>query len=196
MTAADAPDASGPPEFDLPDRLVGERVTLRSWTPEDAPALVELVLDNIDHLKPWMSWADRESQTVDQALERLKQQQLDKRNAVYGIFFDGSPIGGCGLHSRIAPDGLEIGYWLSRHFLGRGFVTDAARLLTDAAFSLPHVTHVEIHHDEANERSGAVPKRLLFELVSKTKDAPDASGNQRTSCIWRTRREAWETADS
>ncbi len=63
--------------------------------------------------------------------------------------------------------GLEIGYWIHPAFIGRGLATAAARLVTEAAFSVPGIDRVEIHHDRANEISGAIPRKLGFTLSAR-----------------------------
>lgn len=60
-----------------------------------------------------------------------------------GIFRDGAAVGSCGLHRRVGPGGLEIGYWIHPAVLRRGLATEAARLLTDAAFSVPGIDRVD-----------------------------------------------------
>jgi ribosomal-protein-serine acetyltransferase len=84
-------------------------------------------------------------------------------------------VGSCALMRRIGAGGLEIGYWIHPDWTGRGLVTMATAALTREAFRLPGTTHVEVHHDEANKASGAVPQRLGFTVVSRTEDAERVS---------------------
>ena len=44
----------------------------------------------------------------------------------------------------------------------QGYAVETAHALTAAAFDVPEVERVEIHHDEANVRSCAVPRSLGF----------------------------------
>jgi RimJ/RimL family protein N-acetyltransferase len=113
-------------------------------------------------------------------------------DVVMGVFVDGSVAGGCGLHHRIGPGGLEIGYWTRASFLRTGVATSAARLLTNAAFARAGVTHVEIHHDKANAASAGVPRKLGFQLVREVRDTPEAPAEVGLSCEWRLTREAWD----
>ena len=53
---------------------------------------------------------------------------------------------------------LEIGYWVHVDHLQKGYATEMARILTSAAFTVPGIERVEIHHDKANTRSGAIPR--------------------------------------
>ena len=69
-----------------------------------------------------------------------------------------------GLHGRIGPGALEIGYWVGEGHTGRGLATAGARALAEAALALPGVGRVEIHCDEANTASAAVPRKLGFRL--------------------------------
>jgi RimJ/RimL family protein N-acetyltransferase len=49
-------------------------------------------------------------------------------------------------------------------FTGRGYATACARALTQAGLALCDVVRVEIHTDEANAISAAVPRRLGYRL--------------------------------
>jgi ribosomal-protein-serine acetyltransferase len=63
----------------------------------------------------------------------------------------------------------------------QGIATRAVRALTDAAFGLSWVAHVEIHHDEANVASGAIPARLGFRRVDgalRERSAPAEVGRE------------------
>ena len=99
--------------------------------------------------------------------------------------------GGCGLHRRIAHDGLELGYWIHPHFTRRGLATGAARLLTDAALMLSGITHVEIHHDKANVASAGVPRNLGFRLLGEVPREIEAPGEIGVECRWRMDRARW-----
>ena len=110
-----------------------------------------------------------------------------------GVFVDGAVAGGCGLHRRIGSGGLEIGYWTARRFLRQGIATTAAGLLTDAAFSDPAITRVEIHHDQANHASAGVPRRLGFRLARQRVDEIQAPGESGISCEWQITRQQWDT---
>ena len=83
-------------------------------------------------------------------------------------------LGSVGLMRRVGPGGLEIGYWVHSGHTRRGIAKLAAAALTDAAFGLPWVDHVEIHHDKENLASGAVPAGLGFQMVRRS-----------TSRLWR-----------
>jgi len=141
-----------------------------------------------------MDWIDQEPQTVEQRrrmLVRWEQEWLGGGDALYGVFVDdGAVAGGCGLHHRGGPGTLEIGYWLHPGFLGRGIMTRAARLLTDAAFAIPGIEHVEIHHDRANTASRGIPERLGYELVEERTD-PQVAPATGVDCVWRVPRSAW-----
>ncbi|MEZ0093733.1 GNAT family N-acetyltransferase [Streptacidiphilus sp. EB129] len=152
--------------------LLHEQVELRRWRVEDVDVLDRIVVESLAHLRPWMPWAAEHSR--DSALQYLVAAQdewEDGRAFNYAIVSDGRPVGSASLVRRIGPGGLEIGYWLHPGWTGRGLVTMAVAALTRAAFELPGVTHVEIHHDEANKASGAVPQRLGYTVVSRTPDA-------------------------
>jgi hypothetical protein len=59
-------------------------------------------------------------------------------------------------------------------YVGRGLGTSVAHLLTDASFSVPGITHLEIHTDKANSASSAIPRGLGFRFLDETPDEPTA----------------------
>ena len=112
-------------------------------------------------------------------------------DVVLGIFVDDQVAGGCGLHRRLGPSGLELGYWVHRSYVGRGLATTVARLLTDAAFCVAGITHVEIHTDKANVASSAIARRLGFGFLGETPIEPKAPSEIGIECRWRMDRAAW-----
>jgi RimJ/RimL family protein N-acetyltransferase len=90
----------------------------------------------------------------------------------------------CGLHRLVDPGGIELGYWLTEVAVGHGHITAAAQALTIAALALPGVDRVEIHCDEANIRSQAVPWRLGYRLDRIETDDITAPAEIGRSMIW------------
>jgi len=140
---------------------------VRCWEPRDAPALKEAVDSSLDHLLPWMRWAAREPQPLEEKVELLRRLrgQFDLgEDFVYGLFSrdEDVAVGGSGLHRRIGENGLEIGYWLRANRVGEGLVTESTAALTRVAFEVCGVDRVAIHVDPENERSALIPRRLGF----------------------------------
>jgi RimJ/RimL family protein N-acetyltransferase len=141
-------------------------ITLRRWRQVDAESMLRAVTESKDHLSPWMPWAEGYSHaSATEFLAATEREWLAGTAYNYAIIVDGVVAGGCGLHSRIGPGGLEIGYWVHHAYLRRGVATAAAGALTEQALLLPGIDRVEIHHNPRNVASGGVPRRLGFALV-------------------------------
>jgi len=172
-----------------PKRIDLGDVVLRRYTPEDAAMLAAVARANLDHLAPWMTWATVES-TTEEAMARFIAESSARidggTEGGWGIFDrDGNLLGGCGLHDRIGPGAIEIGYWLAADATGRGVMTRVAGALTDLALSHGGITRVEIHCDEANARSAAVPRRLGYRLDRVIdSDRPQAPADTARDMIW------------
>ncbi|MCB9685466.1 MAG: GNAT family N-acetyltransferase [Alphaproteobacteria bacterium] len=169
-------------------RIETDRLVLRPWEQADVPDLLALQRENQEHLAPTMPWA-RTLPTLDELLGTVRsflRSFLEADDLVYGIFLpDGTPIGGTGLHPRIGPDGLEIGYWISKRHEGLGLVTEAAGALTRLALEVHRKQVVEIHCDPRNTRSAAIPARLGYTHVGTLPGRTrDALGRPRETMIW------------
>lgn len=168
---------------------------LRRWRRADAEILARAVTESADHLRPWMGFMAHEPQTLAQRRAMLAEREGEWRaggDVMLGIFVADAVAGSCGLHRRLGPTALEIGYWVHLAFTRRGLATTVARLLTGAALSLPEIAHVEIHTDKANTASAGVPRRLGYRLVAETPDGRRAPAEVGIECVWRMDRDGWE----
>ncbi|GAA1356073.1 GNAT family N-acetyltransferase [Streptomyces beijiangensis] len=168
--------------------LTFDQVELRRWRASDLGTLDRVVVESLAHLRPWMPWAaSYDSDTTAGYLDRAEKDWESGEAYNYAITTAGSVIGSCSLMRRIGPGGLEIGYWLHPGWTGRGLVTMAARALLRQGFELAETDRIEIHHDEANQASGAVPRRLGFTEVERllVPEGPATSGDSGIDVIWR-----------
>lgn len=143
------------------------RLLLRCWNPQDAPLLVQAIAENVDHLRPWMPWAEQEPESIEAKCDRLRKfrSEFDRGESfAYGIFTTDATtiLGSTGLHARVGVGGLEIGYWIHRDHGRQGYATEAAGALTRIAFEVHGADRVEIHCDPENQRSAAVAKKLGY----------------------------------
>ncbi|GAA5199211.1 GNAT family N-acetyltransferase [Rugosimonospora acidiphila] len=169
------------------DRLEHDGVRLRRWHTEDGDELLRVVSESVDHLTPWMAWAEGYDRTrTTEFLARCDTDWQDGTAYNYAILDSGGAIAGsCGLMSRVGPGGLEVGYWLHPGHTGRGMVTRAAAALTAEAFRIG-ADRVEIVTDAANQRSAAVARRLGFvEVARNPAEPPTSPARQGVNIVWR-----------
>jgi ribosomal-protein-serine acetyltransferase len=171
-------------------------VELRHWRVEDADAQGRAIEESLDHLRPWMAWADEWPKPPEARRALIREWEAGRRaggDELLAVWLGDEIVGSCGLHRRIGPGGAEIGYWIHAAHLRRGLATEVARQLCERAFADAAIDRVEIHHDRANVASGGVPAKLGFELVSETPRAPQAPAEEGVERVWRLSREAWTT---
>lgn len=150
-----------------PYRIETPRLVIRCWDPHDAPSSKEAIDSSLEHLRPWMPWADQNPETLNKKIDRLRgfRGRFDAgSDFTYGIFSsdDREVLGGTGLHTRVGEGAFEIGYWIRSSALGQGLATEASAALTRVAFQVAGADRVEIHIDPANRPSARVPAKLGF----------------------------------
>ncbi len=178
----------------LPDHVETDRLVLRTWRSEDAEALGIAITESLDHLLPWMPWAAFEPLPLGDRVKLIRGWDDEWRagkDVVFGVFLDGVVIGGAGLHQRIGPNGLEIGYWIHVDHLRRGYASEVSVALTDLAFTVEGIERVEIHHDRANVASGSVPRSIGYAFVGEKPDPRDAPGEEGVDCTWVMSKDRW-----
>ena len=163
-------------------------LVLRPWSEDDAPALSRAIAESREHLRPWMPWAAAEPLDIEARRDWIRQAGDVDGDRIYGMWLGDRVVGGCGLHERIGPAGLEIGYWVHVNFTRRGIATETVRRLCAEAFATPGIERVEIHHDRANVASGRVAAAAGFQLVGEHPREPDAPAHEGVELIWRLER--------
>lgn len=172
-------------------RVCTPRLVIRCWHPADAPLLKAAIDESLDHLRPWMPWAQGEPQPLQHKVDLLRRfrGQFDLgQDGVFGIFdpAESRVLGGTGLHPRVGPRAREIGYWIHAGWIGQGLATEVAAALTRVAFEIEGVTRVEIHCAPDNARSAGVPRRLGFvhEATLRRRVEAAAGAFLRDTMIW------------
>lgn len=170
-----------------PEVVEAEGLTLRRQCVDDAEAIAEAVAVSLPALQPWMPWATDEATDPSWQRQRLETRASDWDEGSsfdYVIVEDNRVVGVIDLSARVGPGALEIGYWLRSDRTGRGIATVCAAALTSVALALPDVERIEIHCDEANVRSAAVPRRLGYRLVRVEQDEIVAPSETGRTMIW------------
>jgi RimJ/RimL family protein N-acetyltransferase len=178
----------------LPDLVTTERLVLRTWTAEDAEPLGTAITASLDHLLPWMPWAAAEPVPLED--RRALIATWDKEwqsggDVVFGVFLNGTVIGGTGLHRRIGPAALEIGYWIHADFTRQGYATEVSAALTTLAFTVDGIERVEIPHDGANVASAGVPRTLGYERAGEKSAEIVAPSETGVHCTWVMTKDRW-----
>jgi len=176
-------------------RLETPRLLLRPWTADDAAPLRTVLAASRDALARWTPWVLDESDTEDALRARLTRYALYFTSGIewrYAILdaTDGTTIlGGCGLHPRVGPGAIEIGYWLATAATGQGYATEAAEVLTAEAFRMGDVERVEIRCDPGNVASLRIPERLGYRPRGELVHEPAGPGRPGgTVVVWERRR--------
>jgi RimJ/RimL family protein N-acetyltransferase len=155
----------------------------------------EAITSSVEHLLPWMPWAAEEPRELQEQLDSIRhwRSQFDRNEDYFFGIFDREEmrvLGGTGLHKRIGPGGLEIGYWIRADAVHQGLATENAAALTQVAFEVEAVNRVEIHCDPENFASAAVPRRLGFtEEAILRQRSTDVQGHWRDTQLWTLLRE-------
>src|SRR4051812_20597611 len=113
-------------------------VVVRPWRESDAEAMEAAYAASREHLRPWMAWASDEPMGVERRRAWVRE-QLDAEAAggdrVRGAFVGDAVVGAGGLHRRIGPDALEVGYWVHVSWTRRGVATAIVAALAGEAFA-------------------------------------------------------------
>lgn len=190
MSETEGPIFSAPPPAEI---VLHDGIRLVRISADQAPAVTRAINESLDHLSPWMAWAQTPAEESQRAVFMAAAEELwrAKRDFTYTILdADGSVIGGSGLHGRQGPDALDIGYWVHVDHIGRGLATAASKALTSAAFDIPGIERVRIQCEATNVASARVPEKLGYEFggIEVPDDGP-CSG--RSTQDWQMTRERW-----
>jgi RimJ/RimL family protein N-acetyltransferase len=132
-------------------------VTLRSWQPADAPAIVECVAGD-DELARWL---DRLPQPYTLADAEFYLAMADEEKFAVTEAASGRVLGSIGLRWDEPESAAEVGYWIRRDARGRGFMTRALVLVSRHAFA-SGAARVALRADPENAASCRVAEKAGF----------------------------------
>jgi len=173
----------------LPETLTTEALDLRRWDNAFALEMVKAVNVSLAELRAWMPWAQGDTTVGDMRIIFSKSLvDFEQGKAWNYCLFEkssGELVGSAGLHREEDPDCPEIGYWIRTDRTRRGYATQAARALAQAAFAfLGDVHRVKICVDQANTASAAVARKLGFHFLREEVQAIEATAHTGTVAVW------------
>lgn len=184
----------------FPEQIATTDWLLRRVSHDDAQATLTAITESFEQLHQWMPWAAQRPTLPDQQefLASAKQRWETGEAFGYGIFDPATTtlVGAVGLHARVGPKAWDIGYWVHTRHTRRGIATIASAMLTEAAFRLPITDRVEIHCDQANTASAAIPHRLGYRLDRVENKKPDMPAECGRRMIWVMTRAAFSGSEA
>jgi len=183
--------------FVPPSICAAGSLTARPFTLTDEKPLYDAVITSQAELIPWMAWA--KDYRLDMATAFVRENAVAQGPQVTEVTYVACGdqhlfLGSFGLHGRQGPGELEIGYWVDSRCTRRGIATKMAALLSEAAFTIPGIEAIEIHHDRANHASGGIPMRLGYQRIGFQEREPEAPGEEGIEVLWRMERGDWPTS--
>ena len=167
-------------------RLVGERVLLRPYCPDDVQHLYEAACESVAELSPWLPWCHPGYRIEDSRewVERcaVRWDEGEAYNFAICDAQNGTYLGGCGLSITSPASGIaNLGYWVRTGQTRQGVATAATRLLARFGFEELSLNRVEIVVAIENrvslrvaEKAGATREGLLRNRLVDSEAAHDA----------------------
>ena len=126
-----------------------------------------LVKANYDYLKQWLAWPEfcQSADDFKGFVKKSLHDYADGKSLSCGLIYQGKLVGNISFNS-IDPKlkKVEIGYWLSADYQGKGIITRACQHLIDYAFTQLDMQKVQISAAKDNQASRAVCERLGMTL--------------------------------
>ncbi|HVK25863.1 MAG TPA: GNAT family protein [Actinokineospora sp.] len=171
--------------FAIPLRGDAELRAIEPWHAEEFLAHIDRART---HIAPWVG-AGFVVSDLDGAralLQRYADGQAADRRRLYGIWLDGTLVGGTMFVSFDTAHGVcEIGCWLEPSAEGRGLIAQVVRMMIDWAFQVRGLARVEWRTQPANTRSANVAKRLGMSLDGTLRQVvAGAEGVRRDQQVW------------
>lgn len=149
----------------LPDEIETDRLVLRPWRLDDVDAVLAYAQD-----PEWSRFlrALPRPYTRDDAIQFVARQVLVDRveRPAWAVTLDDTPIGGISLGFQFAHGLAELGYSIAREHWSKGFCSEAARAVVDAAFS----THADLNRVCARADHENTASQRVMEKIGMTKE--------------------------
>jgi RimJ/RimL family protein N-acetyltransferase len=159
----------------LTELIEGERVTLKRHSIDLAQKMYQYITDDKERLARFLPWPNNINSLEDEtSFIRNCNESWDNYQGVhYGIFrnSDNEYMGNISAFSFIwSKCSCEIGYWILGKFEGKGYMSDAVKLLEKKLFATGF-NRIIICFDPQNKRSGSIPRRLGYSFEGISREA-------------------------
>lgn len=174
-----------------PVELIGSRVKLREFRPDDLEDVTKLVGD--DRVTTTLSF---DSRSIDQAESMLRgiiaRAALNPRTEFYLAAVVGEK-GVIGL-ARLELSGVKagkLGFAIGADHWGQGYGTDAARTITEFGFSALGLHRISAAIGPENDASVAIAKKLRMTYEGRIRDHVFTNGSWRDSLLYSVLHQEW-----
>lgn len=137
-----------------------ERLELAPWGEDDIASLRALATDPevVRYISGGVPWPE---ERIQEFLERQRRLYAEHGYCMWRLSAGGGEaIGFCGIQPLAETGDIEIGWWLSKEYWGRGLATEAARCALSDAFERVGLHRVVAIAMEENRASTRIMEKL------------------------------------
>jgi ribosomal-protein-serine acetyltransferase len=164
------------------------------------PWMAEEFLVHMDrartHIDPWIPWAavSTDLDSARRTLQRYADKQAQAGAGLYGIWLDGTLVGGVMFpHFDPASGNCEVGCWLEPSATGHGLITRAIRVLIDYALVTRGLHRVEWRCRPDNTASSNIARKLGMTLDGTLREQYPWKGVRYDCEVWSLLAREWPT---
>jgi len=178
-------------------RKVTDSIEMRQFEQRHAETVFAVADRNRQYLREWLPWVDQTHSVkeIREFILRVMAQYNSNQGPNAGIWVDGEFAGTIGCHQiDWVNRACSIGYWLDAAHQGQGIITRCCRSLLDYLFEDAGLHRVVIQCGTANEKSGAIPRRLGFTREGVSRDAEWVNDRWIDLVVWSMLESEWPAA--
>ncbi|EGR0683803.1 GNAT family protein [Vibrio cholerae] len=162
--------------------------------PKFAPHYLEIVNREREYLSQWLAWpphANSEEFFLS-FIHRSLHDYADGKSLVCGMIYKDKLVGNISFNSiNHQLKKVEMGYWLSADYQGKGIVSRSVLKLIDVAFTDLDMEKVQISAATGNQPSRNVCERLGFVLEGTITRAENLNGRVVDHAVYGLSRTSW-----
>jgi ribosomal-protein-alanine N-acetyltransferase len=148
-----------------------QKSLLRPWRAGDEPSLVK----HADNINIWINVRDHfpHPYTMSDAERWVRHASTTLQETVFAIVVNDEAVGGIGLVRKedVYRKSMELGYWLSQQFWGRGIMSEAIGAVTEYGFATFDIVRIYADVFEWNAASARVLEKNGFLFEARLKNA-------------------------
>ena len=141
------------------------RVGIEPFAPHHAPAVQRLASDARIAATTMLPHPYPEDGAVTFIAEAMRARKAGEAYS-FAVLVDDELVGSCGL-KEVHDGQADLGYWIGVPYWGRGYASEAARLVTAFGFEALGLVRITAHALERNPASSRVLEKVGFRLVGR-----------------------------